>query len=87
MVKTKKGLVIIVGCSHSGVNNILESASQFGETCALIGGLQGFRDFDLVEDLEYICPTHCTQHIEEIKRQYPKKYIEGGAGKVIEIGG
>ena len=87
VVKIKKGLVIIVGCSHSGVKNILESASQFEEPYALIGGLHGFRDFDLVEDLEYICPTHCTQYIKEIKRQYPKKYIEGGAGKVIEIGG
>ena len=85
VVKTKKGVVVIVGCSHSEVKNILKAASKFDKPYALIGGLHGFRDFDLVEDLEYICPTHCTQYIEEIKRQYPKKYIEGGAGRIIEI--
>lgn len=85
VLKTEKGLVAIVGCSHPGVGNILESASQFGEPYALIGGLHGFSEFDLIEDLELICPTHCTQHISEIKSRYPEKYIEGGAGRKIEI--
>ena len=85
IVKTEKGVVIIVGCSHSGVGNILETASQLGKPYALIGGLHGFSDFDLVKDLTLICPTHCTQHISEIKSLYPDKYINGGAGKVIEI--
>ena len=85
IVKTEKGVVIIVGCSHSGVGNILETASQLGKPYALIGGLHGFSDFNLVKDLTLICPTHCTQHISEIKSLYPDKYISGGAGKVIEI--
>jgi 7,8-dihydropterin-6-yl-methyl-4-(beta-D-ribofuranosyl)aminobenzene 5'-phosphate synthase len=84
-VKTKKGLVIIVGCSHPGVKNILEAASDFGDPKVLIGGLHGFSEFDLVEDLELICPTHCTQFKLEIRSRYPKKYISGGAGKIIEI--
>lgn len=85
IVKTEKGVVIIVGCSHSGVGNILETASQLGKPYALIGGLHGFSDFNLVKDLTLICPTHCTQRILEIKSLYPEKYISGGAGKVIEI--
>jgi len=28
MVKTQKGLAVIVGCSHPGVKNILKAASQ-----------------------------------------------------------
>jgi len=31
VVKTEKGLVVIAGCSHPGVGNILEAASQFGK--------------------------------------------------------
>ena len=85
VAKMEKGLVVIVGCSHPGVKNILEAASQFGEAWALIGGLHGFREFDAVRDLEVICPTHCTQFKSEIKTLYPEKYIKGGAGKVIEI--
>jgi 7,8-dihydropterin-6-yl-methyl-4-(beta-D-ribofuranosyl)aminobenzene 5'-phosphate synthase len=85
VVKTQKGLVVIVGCSHPGVKNILKAASQWGEVYALIGGLHGFKDFDLLKDLELVCATHCTKFKSEIKSLYPKKYIRGGAGKIIEI--
>jgi len=85
IVKTQKGLALIVGCSHSGVKNILKAASQFGKPYAIIGGLHGFSDFNLVKDLEFICPTHCTQFKSKIELLYPKKYVEGGVGKVIEI--
>jgi len=85
VVKTEKGLVVVAGCSHIGVGSILEAASQFGKVYALIGGLHGFREFDRVKDLGLICPTHCTQYKSEIKSLYPEKFIEGGAGKIIEI--
>jgi len=85
IVKTPKGPVVIVGCAHPGVENILQVASQFGEPFALIGGLHGFRDFDLVKDLGIICPVHCTQYKSELSILYPEKYIRGGAGAVIEI--
>ena len=84
-VKIEKGIVVIAGCSHPGVKNILKAASQFGEPYAIIGGLHGFNEFDLIKDLAFICPTHCTQFKSEIKNLYPEKYIEGGAGKIIEI--
>jgi len=85
IVKTAEGPMIIAGCSHPGVGNILKAASQFGKCFALIGGFHGFDDYKLLEELTVVCPTHCTQHIDEIKEKYPKKYIEGGAGKVIEL--
>jgi len=85
VVKTKKGLVVIDGCSHPGVESILEAAEKHGNVHSLIGGLHGFNDFKLLEKVEFVCPTHCTQHIKEIKNLYPEKYIEGGAGRIIEI--
>ncbi|MDP8263258.1 MAG: MBL fold metallo-hydrolase [Candidatus Ancaeobacter aquaticus] len=85
IVKTDKGLVVIVGCSHPGVGNILNSAKQYGKVIALIGGLHGFNDFDLIKDLDLICATHCTQHKERIKKLYPEKFIEGGAGSEITV--
>ncbi|GAI92609.1 unnamed protein product [marine sediment metagenome] len=84
-IRTEKGIVVIVGCSHPGVGNILESASQFGKVYALIGGLHGFSDLDLLKDLDVICPTHCTLHTTGIKSLYPEKYIDGGAGKIISL--
>jgi 7,8-dihydropterin-6-yl-methyl-4-(beta-D-ribofuranosyl)aminobenzene 5'-phosphate synthase len=84
-VKIDKGIVLIVGCSHPKMAHILDAGSQFGKTYAIIGGLHGFREYDLFKDLELICPTHCTQHKAEIKSLYPEKYIEGGVGRIIEF--
>jgi 7,8-dihydropterin-6-yl-methyl-4-(beta-D-ribofuranosyl)aminobenzene 5'-phosphate synthase len=76
---------VVVGCSHPGVREILGAASAFGTVTAMVGGLHGFDEFDLVNDLTYICPTHCTHHINDIAGSYPQKYIPGGAGKVIDL--
>ncbi|MBN2350646.1 MAG: MBL fold metallo-hydrolase [Bacteroidales bacterium] len=85
VVQTNKGLVLIVGCSHPRMKNILEAASQFGKIYAIVGGLHGFDEFGLFKDMAMICPTHCTQHITEIKAMYPEKYIERGVGKIINL--
>jgi len=84
-VQTDRGLVLLVGCSHPDMVNILDAASQFGTVYAIVGGLHGFDQYDLFKDLKLICPTHCTQHKDEIRTFYPEQYVEGGAGKVIEI--
>ncbi len=84
-IQTEKGLAVIVGCSHPGVENILHAATSFGTPYALIGGLHGFADFEAIKDLQLICPTHCTQHIAEIRSRYPDIYVPGGVGSVIEL--
>jgi 7,8-dihydropterin-6-yl-methyl-4-(beta-D-ribofuranosyl)aminobenzene 5'-phosphate synthase len=84
-VKTDKGIVLIVGCSHPKMAHILDAASQFGKVYAIIGGLHGFREYDLFKDLELICPTHCTQHKAEIRSLYSENYVDGGAGKIILV--
>ncbi len=84
-VITDNGIVVIDGCSHPYMGHILDAVRQFGEVYGIIGGLHGFREFALFKDLKLICPTHCTQHKAELKKLYPQQYIEGGAGKIIEI--
>ncbi len=85
VVETEKGLVVIAGCSHPGVENILSAASRLGKPSAIIGGLHGFKEFELLKDLDLVCPTHCTQFKSEIESLYPEKCVSGGAGRVIEI--
>ncbi len=85
VVEINGKLVVMVGCSHPTVRQIMEAANQFGKPYALIGGLHGFNEYELLEPLEMVVPVHCTQHKKEIKERYPEKYIEGGAGKIIEI--
>src|SRR6056297_373255 len=85
VVSTSKGMVLVAGCSHPKMKHILDAAGEFGKIYGIIGGLHGFNEYALFDDLHLICPTHCTQHIEELKHLYPEKYAEGGAGKIIEI--
>ena len=82
-IKTHEGMVLIVGCSHPKMEDILNNISRFGKVCAVIGGLHGFREYELFQDMVLICPTHCTQHIPEIKSRFPEKYVEGGVGRII----
>ena len=85
VVKTGADVVVITGCSHPGVGEILAAAAPFGRVRALIGGLHGFREFDLLRDVDSVCPTHCTQHKNEIESLFPGKCIPGGVGTVIEL--
>ncbi len=81
---SQKGIVIIAGCSHPPLENIISAASEFGKVYGIIGGLHGNRP-EALKNLNFICATHCTQYRQEIKSLYPQKYIEGGAGKIIEM--
>ncbi len=84
-IKTERGLVLLVGCSHPDMEKIFRAVSPFGKLFAIIGGLHGFSKYELFRDLSLICPTHCTLHKAELKSLYPEKYREGGVGTVIEI--
>lgn len=83
--QTSKGLVLVVGCAHPSVGTILKSIKDLGRVYALIGGLHGFDELDLLEPIEIVCPTHCTQRIKEIQTRFPDKFIQGGAGAVIKL--
>ena len=83
-IETEKGIVILVGCSHPKMEHILQTASKFGKVYGIIGGLHSTKPESL-EGLDLICPTHCTQYKAEIKSLYPEKYVEGGAGKIIDL--
>jgi 7,8-dihydropterin-6-yl-methyl-4-(beta-D-ribofuranosyl)aminobenzene 5'-phosphate synthase len=85
VVQTGGELVVICGCSHPGVGTILQAASKHGKVSALIGGLHGFKEFDLLGDLKLVCPCHCTQYIADIMQLYPETAVPGGAGKVLVI--
>jgi len=84
-LKTDKGILVIVGCSHPGVGEIIDAASEWGKAYGIVGGFHGFRDFDRLAGLSLICPCHCTQYKSEIKRLFPDKCLECGAGVAIEV--
>ena len=84
-VKTGRGIVVVAGCSHPGVSQIIDTASGFGAVYGIIGGLHGFRDFDRLRGLSLICPCHCTQYKSELRHLFPEHYVACGAGLELEL--
>jgi 7,8-dihydropterin-6-yl-methyl-4-(beta-D-ribofuranosyl)aminobenzene 5'-phosphate synthase len=84
-VRTERGIAVISGCAHPRLQSVLGVALRFGKVVAVIGGLHGFSELQLLAELELICPAHCTEHIEAIRAQYPDLYVSAGAGRIIEL--
>lgn len=84
VLRGKKGFVVLVGCSHPGVEKILTVAKQYGPTTGLVGGFHNFDDFRVLEDLNFICPCHCTARKKELQKTFPEKFSPCGVGKIID---
>lgn len=99
ILKTREGLVIITGCAHPGIVEIVEHVRKlFKENIyLLIGGFHLMNKSpgeinNIAEQLdklgiERIAPCHCSgDNARELFRlHYGKNYIECGAGLAIEI--
>jgi 7,8-dihydropterin-6-yl-methyl-4-(beta-D-ribofuranosyl)aminobenzene 5'-phosphate synthase len=98
-LKGPKGAVVIVGCSHPGVKNILQEASSVDpHVYLLFGGLHQIQKSDpevqqLAAELrdqvkvERVAPGHCTGEPEfaALKKAYGDKYVYAGAGTVVDL--
>lgn len=82
---TKKGLVVIGGCSHPGLENILDVAKTKGKIYAVLGGFHGFNKFEALKNIPLILPCHCTRYKQKIAELYPTTCSKCGAGKILEI--
>jgi len=85
ILKGKKGWYVLAGCAHPGVDTIVTTSKQVGNVVGIIGGLHGFKDFSILEDIDFVCPCHCTKYKQKLKKLFPTKYVKGGVGKVIEL--
>jgi 7,8-dihydropterin-6-yl-methyl-4-(beta-D-ribofuranosyl)aminobenzene 5'-phosphate synthase len=86
IVQTPKGLVIVTGCSHPGLDTILNVARGLGPVHGAVGGFHGFDKLDLLRDLRMIVPCHCTKHKARILGSYPATSKMCAAGCIFSIG-
>jgi len=85
-LRTTKGLVLVTGCAHPGLDKIMKHVSQFGKIHAAVGGFHGFRKLRALSDVSVIVPCHCTKKKEEILDMYPDRARLGFAGMELSIG-
>jgi len=68
VVETSKGKVVITGCSHPGLEEILNRAEGFGRVFGVLGGFHGFEKIEILKRYDLVVPCHCTVYKEEIVR-------------------
>jgi 7,8-dihydropterin-6-yl-methyl-4-(beta-D-ribofuranosyl)aminobenzene 5'-phosphate synthase len=101
VIKTSKGLVLLLGCCHAGVVNTIEYVREkTGEerVYAVIGGTHlNFSSHDQTEatvralrsfGIGKISASHCTGFAASIRlqREFPREFHPANVGYMLEIG-
>lgn len=96
-IKSKKGLIVVAGCSHAGICNIIEYAkkvSKSGKVYAVIGGFH-LKEVDKLtlktidyfkkEKIERIYPSHCVE--EPVLKKFEEVLSSGRvhSGDIIDF--
>ncbi|HKT61444.1 MAG TPA: MBL fold metallo-hydrolase [Gemmatimonadales bacterium] len=99
VLRTPKGLVVLVGCSHPGIETILDATRPYGDHVhEIVGGLHLVTTPDAeiqriaaaLHDtwrLDLIAPGHCTGEpaFDALARTFGDRYVYAGLGTVIEL--
>jgi 7,8-dihydropterin-6-yl-methyl-4-(beta-D-ribofuranosyl)aminobenzene 5'-phosphate synthase len=86
ILQTVKGVVILTGCAHPGLENIIKTAKRFGKIYGVVGGLHDLQSIDFLEEIPFLMPCHCTEHKNDIKTAFPDSYHECGNIIFNELG-
>jgi len=99
VIDTTKGLIVITGCAHPGIEDIVLKAKQeFKEDIYLVlggfhlGNASASQVNEIIKEfnrigVKYVAPCHCTgeQAISKFRNAFGEDFIQVGVGKVIEI--
>ena len=101
-MRTDRGLVVVVGCSHAGLVNTLRHALKLSGEPRLHAVLGGFhlneasevrlaRTMAELQELgpDLIVPCHCTGDaaVERLRQSFGERVLPGFAGAVFRFGG
>jgi 7,8-dihydropterin-6-yl-methyl-4-(beta-D-ribofuranosyl)aminobenzene 5'-phosphate synthase len=99
VIRRPEGLVVVVGCSHPGIVAIVEKArpAAGGKVLAVLGGFHLMEHSDEAVagiiarfrelGVERVGASHCTgeKAIEAFRKAYGARFVEMGAGRVVEL--
>ncbi|MBC8182627.1 MBL fold metallo-hydrolase [candidate division KSB1 bacterium] len=101
-IRTAEGIVVITGCAHPGIVNILRHAHFILSTDQMYLVMGGFhlKNDNREEitkavneiyklDVKNVAPSHCTgkEAIDIFAQVFGDRFIKSGVGRVIEING
>lgn len=69
-------LIVMVGCCHPGLDEIVSLGRNIAKIRAIIGGFHNIRNFSCLEGIKVIGACHCTQHTDLIKQRFPEEFRE-----------
>ncbi|OQX84686.1 MAG: hypothetical protein B6D55_08565 [Candidatus Omnitrophica bacterium 4484_70.2] len=94
IIVSKKGLIVITGCAHPGIVNIVKKVKKLmkkDKIYLVVGGfhhppISCVKEFRKLQ-VEKVAPSHCTGDLvrEAFRREYKENFIEYGVGKIVEI--
>ncbi|QSZ67769.1 MBL fold metallo-hydrolase [Methanofollis aquaemaris] len=82
-LRTERGYLIITGCAHPHISEIIGTVARHGQIMGAIGGFHSVseEDLDALKKLAYLSPSHCTEGIETIREKNSGAFNQGGAGR------
>jgi 7,8-dihydropterin-6-yl-methyl-4-(beta-D-ribofuranosyl)aminobenzene 5'-phosphate synthase len=100
-ISTPEGIVLIVGCSHPGIDNILKAATAIRPDVRLVAGGLHFvtaKDADIdtlvtvlrdTYKIANIAPGHCTGEpaFAALRKAFGDRYVYAGLGSRISLDG
>lgn len=98
-INTPEGIVIVVGCSHPGIDKIVAAAATINPRIHLVAGglhLVVASDADIEKivtalhdtfQVEYVAAGHCTGEpaFAALERAFGNRYLYAGLGTTIEL--
>jgi 7,8-dihydropterin-6-yl-methyl-4-(beta-D-ribofuranosyl)aminobenzene 5'-phosphate synthase len=97
VIETDKGLIVMTGCAHPGIVEIVRQAKRYGDVYLVLGGFHlGDKSVQEVETIiaelkrlgvHKIAPCHCTgeRAIQQFKAAFGADFISAGAGAIVLI--
>jgi 7,8-dihydropterin-6-yl-methyl-4-(beta-D-ribofuranosyl)aminobenzene 5'-phosphate synthase len=99
IIETERGFVLVTGCAHPGIADVIEEAMEIARQNPLlvIGGfhlsaagdaviadiISRFRELSVM----YVAPAHCTGEnaMKLFRAEYVNRFIEVGVGSEIDL--
>jgi len=97
IIESRNGLLVLTGCAHPGLVEIVRQATTFGNVYLVMGGFH-LADYSVADvhaviaelkalGVRQVAPGHCTgdQAIEQFRAEFGTGFVPVGAGVILQV--